>query len=50
MIFCVGAGTYWPAPRKYDSDQFSTSGSQASASTLLIAVSVMLSATSPWAR
>nr|WP_233198532.1 MULTISPECIES: hypothetical protein [Luteimonas] len=49
-IFCVGGGTYWPAPRKYASDRLRMIGSVSRHSTLLTAVRVMLSATSPRAR
>ena len=50
MTLRVGGGTYWSWPRKCTSAASTISGSVTSASRLLIAVRVMLSATSPCAR
>lgn len=50
MIFCTDGGTYWPLPRKKSSDRLRASGSVTRQSTLLIAVRVMLRATSLRAR
>ncbi len=46
----IGGGTYWPEPKKYSSERLRISGRVSRHSTLLIAVRVMLSATSPRAR
>lgn len=50
MIFCTGGGTYWPSPRKNRNERSRITGSVTRHSTLLMAVRVMLSATSPRAR